>query len=94
MGAVTWRDGRRSNEGQLEMNLMCKKYNFGRLGNYCLFFFLIAFNQAKSALKNINFCLHSNAAYFREGNLCTGNKDMDKQCATHAHAKSQVSLKK
>lgn len=45
--------------------------------------------EAKSVLKIINFCLHSNGAYFREENLCTGNKDMVKQSVTHAHSKSQ-----
>uniref|UniRef100_A0A663M4A6 Meiosis specific with coiled-coil domain n=3 Tax=Athene cunicularia TaxID=194338 RepID=A0A663M4A6_ATHCN len=50
--------------------------------------------EAKSVLKNLNFCLHSNAAYFRGGNLYTINKDMVKQSAAPDHYKSQVNNKK
>lgn len=45
--------------------------------------------QAKSVLKNLNFCLHGNAAYFREENLYTDNKDMVKQSAAPGQYKSQ-----
>ncbi|KAM6277567.1 uncharacterized protein M6G45_001839 isoform 2-T2 [Spheniscus humboldti] len=50
--------------------------------------------EAKSVLKNLNFCLHGNAAYFREENLYTDNKDMVKQSAAPGHYKSQVNSKK
>ncbi|XP_062424690.1 meiosis-specific coiled-coil domain-containing protein MEIOC-like [Rhea pennata] len=51
-------------------------------------------SEAKSMLTNLNCCSYGNAAYFREENLYTGNKDMVKQSATLGHYKPQVNSKK
>ncbi|GAB0185065.1 meiosis-specific coiled-coil domain-containing protein MEIOC-like [Grus japonensis] len=50
--------------------------------------------EVKPVLKKLNFCLHGNAAYFREENFYTHNKDMVKQSAAPGHYKSQVNSKK
>ncbi|XP_053916036.1 meiosis-specific coiled-coil domain-containing protein MEIOC isoform X2 [Cuculus canorus] len=50
--------------------------------------------QAKSVLRNLNFCLHGNAASFREENFYSDNKDMVKQSAAPGHYQSQVNSKK